>query len=273
MSDPLLIFTHIPKTAGSTVHGVLEQLYPFWKVYSFRSPMGPSIDKLYALSENQKKRITVLKGHAPYGVHQAFPDRPYRYFTFLRDPVKRVLSEYRWVRYNQRSLKFKQASEKNLSLSVFLKSEWCLDNCQCRWLMGSDYLNKSIAFTEIEYSKLLKKIESEFFFIGIQDRFNESLEALANSLHIPTIEYAFLNKGLGPSQNETSSRDSHSKATEILEMNRYDERLYNHCCELLSNYNIASKSEIKEIRGRSFLIKNKLSYYKARLGWKLIRYW
>lgn len=82
-----LIFTHIPKTAGTSLHQLLgEALDGKYTLLVGRNPALPEGDWLGA------------GGHQYYGGENPLHDHPGRlYVTLLRDPVDRVLSAYSHV--------------------------------------------------------------------------------------------------------------------------------------------------------------------------------
>jgi len=120
--NPLLIFIHIPKTAGLTMSQVLARQFGRSAAWGTRwgprlpadtcRPLGvyvglrlrphgtwyPELPQVAAFRFNQlpggrRARIRAIKGHMGYGLGQYLP-RPAAHFTLLRDPVERVLSHY-----------------------------------------------------------------------------------------------------------------------------------------------------------------------------------
>jgi len=91
----VLVFVHVPRTAGTTFTGILERLYgrdAMLELYG----SGPG-EALEALGPERAAGIRVVVGHVAYGVHEELP-WPCRYVTFLRDPVDRIVSHHRYVR-------------------------------------------------------------------------------------------------------------------------------------------------------------------------------
>ena len=95
------IFQHIPKTAGSTIHAVLDNQYPAAQIHStFAATMDDKeLDRLRQLSETERKGLKLVKGHMPFGVHTLLPGRS-RYLTFLRHPIDRIISNYYFILNN-----------------------------------------------------------------------------------------------------------------------------------------------------------------------------
>lgn len=87
---------HVPKTGGLTFQRWLEDAYgpgevlvwnpqPLWQLDRIRRQLAALLD--------ERPGVQAVAGHFPYGVHTILGDRPYRYVTFLRDPVDRWISE------------------------------------------------------------------------------------------------------------------------------------------------------------------------------------
>ena len=92
LEEPLLIFIHIPKTAGETFNMVLQRHYPGEATFDSPSvPFSVVIEQLDNLSEQRKASVGCITGHIPFGLHR-YLDQEVRYFTILRDPVDRVIS-------------------------------------------------------------------------------------------------------------------------------------------------------------------------------------
>jgi len=94
-SGPLL-FTHVPKTAGTSLRALAGRLTPDSAfIYSGEFALGnPNIDFIKHFRE--RPLPSLIMGHFSYGVHR-FIGAPPRYACVMRDPVPRVISLYRMI--------------------------------------------------------------------------------------------------------------------------------------------------------------------------------
>lgn len=136
---PTVIFQHIPKTAGSTLHGILNSRFrdgDVWNLFGGNFH-DPEIQEFQNLPAERKHRIKLLKGHMPFGLHQFLP-QPSWYMTIIRDPIRRVISQFFYIRRNVQNQHHDTVVHNDLSLATFLRSGESpgLENGQVRWLAG-----------------------------------------------------------------------------------------------------------------------------------------
>ena len=86
-----MIFLHIPKTAGTTLHDILDRHYPPESIYSIGAIAHESMAGFKDLDEQDRNKSGCCAGIWAYGLHEHLPG-PAKYFTILRDPVARVIS-------------------------------------------------------------------------------------------------------------------------------------------------------------------------------------
>jgi hypothetical protein len=92
---PILLHLHVPRASGSSLYA--------W----FRRALGPggvvqanaaSAVQQAVTGRRSENEPAVVSGHFLHGVHAGFADQPYRYAVLLREPVRRVLSLFRYIR-------------------------------------------------------------------------------------------------------------------------------------------------------------------------------
>jgi hypothetical protein len=89
---PALVFMHIPKTAGTSLHTRLTAMFPRPLVCPER------FDRLHAYSLAELTRYRLFSGHFAYPVTRLIPGRRRVAITLLREPVARIVSAYRFLR-------------------------------------------------------------------------------------------------------------------------------------------------------------------------------
>jgi hypothetical protein len=231
----------------------MGRLARFYKHGIFYYPSGFYLDPepcdaaLYGRQLHAASLRAVI-GHFSYGLHQHI-SRRCRYVTFLRDPVERVLSLY----YHQKANKILRES---VTLSRFATEMSVADwNAQ----LGSWYAERP-AFGENEIrhaSRLMARNDqtrriagchagdrisdkamlararenlARFLFVGINEKFDESLMLLASTLgwnSLPNYFPRLINKVKASSTREAAALEAVRSANEL------DTELYAYACDRL----------------------------------------
>ncbi len=180
--DTGVIFLHLPKTAGSTINAVIARQYPRRAIYAINPVRtGRSEDRFRNLSESRRERVRLLRGHFMYGMHRWMP-RDCVYFTFLRDPVARAMSVYRYV--TQNPVHPRHALGKGLDASQFLADDRLHPpNAQTRTIAGPRIPEDQL----LETAKA--NLERHFVVAGLAERFDESLLLLQDALGWQDVRY------------------------------------------------------------------------------------
>jgi hypothetical protein len=169
-----VIFLHIPKAAGTTLHRIIEQQYEPNTIFTIHE--GKTIIDFKNLSEAQRARIRVLKGHLYFGLHEFLP-RPSTYITMVRDPIERVISHYYFELRTPSHELYKKIKSQNMSLEDFVRSGVCLhlDNGQTRLLSttGAGIGYGQCSNELLESAK--KNLREHFAVVGLVERFDETL--------------------------------------------------------------------------------------------------
>lgn len=169
-----------------TLRGALAARHRLDRTVVIGNDINADITRLSRLDEASRHRIDLLMGHMSFGLHELLAPGA-RYVTIVRDPVERVLSEYRFLKANTRH-PF-HARVKTMSLDEYLDSGFTgqAANGQTRLLCGSHVPGcPGIAgrepLGEEDVSRALENIDRYFVLAGTQERFEESLMLLARRL-------------------------------------------------------------------------------------------
>lgn len=179
-----VVFYHVPKTAGSTIMSILDNQFDSKEIYPF----------FFQKKINESRNLenyNLFHGHFYFSLTQTKIANNAINITFFRNPVDRILSEYRYIIKHFDYLSDEDKSkvfqghkaqplflihpETNIGVNGF---------CLCLSSFLEDDPNKSID----EHLASAKKNLEEFFFVGITERMEESIHLLFNLLGWPIPE-------------------------------------------------------------------------------------
>lgn len=257
----VVLFTHIQKTAGTTLGRLLKAKYGFWPLSNFRNidlAMGlhhfhyrgdfpaERVAALQRLDERDKTRVRLVQGHIGYGIHQYF-SQPYQYIAALREPVGRVLSHYNqlllqeWFPYKD------EIRSKTLEEFLETRPVDALRNLQVKMLAGvhNDVPGDRTPYEFLEAGPELldkaKRILDKEYEVVITERFDESVLLLKKKLNWKNAYYI--------KSNVTKSRKrKHDLDESTLELVRH----YNSLDIQLYDYAAAKINGEIEKLGREF---------------------
>jgi hypothetical protein len=185
-----VIFLHIAKTAGTSIIHFFRQRLPQDSVCSHGDFLSLPKDDL--ARQQALKQFKFLSGHFGYDDVAALLPEAYS-FTFLRDPVDRVLSFYKFCMHPDMQRQFAVArAARELGLDGFLASKLpevveAVDNSQTWQLARSYWQADREALGHYSNEELLQLASThlgQFSHIGLTETFDEDLACIMNDLGI-----------------------------------------------------------------------------------------
>jgi hypothetical protein len=244
-----LIFIHIPKTGGSTLDKVIERQYPQSTIYALnRERVREAVTHFKTLPLPEKSHIRCLTGHIPFGLHQ-YLAQPATYVTMLRQPVDRLISHYYFVKRFPRHYLYQQVTSRNMDLADYISSGISseLNNGQVRLLSGVETVDTVFGHEPVtsEILEIAKNnLRRYFAWVGLCERFDESLLLLSNRLRWKHIYYARENVTFA----HPSKRDIPRQTLQVIEKhNEFDLELYEFATRLFEEQLQAQNIDRKKV--------------------------
>lgn len=230
----MIYFLHIPKAGGCTIHDIILQNYRKSKTYSYHVYNIPKSQS--DLESKKYTNLDIAKGHFSFGFHEHFKDSDYQYFTFLRDPVKRIISHYFYAKRTKGHYLYDIINNDNISLEEYVSTDVCpeIENAQSKQIAGL-YINDNFGYADrvekkdIPNEELLKKainnIENHFAFVGIMEHFDKSVSHMQKQLNLKPVNCFYIKRNVNTSKPKLEISDNIIKT--IKERNACDIELYN----------------------------------------------
>lgn len=218
-----LLFLHIPKTAGTTLHNILHRHYP--KQQQLETNVFIHRNELENFSPEERKNFRLVRGHFPFGLHTLLGGRPFEYLTMVREPVDRCVSHYYYIK-NRRQKGKQGAKPMNATLAELCTNGEFLfvDNLQVRFLSG----NMDVPFgsvTEEMLDAAIANLDKHFPVYGVQEEFDAFVLLLAERYNFRLPYYR--PQRVSANREKVSELPAETRAA-LEKRNAFDIRLYHH---------------------------------------------
>jgi hypothetical protein len=219
----VLIFVHIPKTAGTSFKGLLSKIYTpsetvvIDSVGWYRDKNFSTITNRAGLPGAQKvqpnSNVKCITGHFNADSFiELYPDATY--ITWVRDPIQRLLSHYNY--YLRSGHYYGQLTTEKRSYDII------------------DFDMYSTHTQNINLMSLQLNIPlSKFKFIGIVEKYDQEIERFKKTLGINLINdynYANINPEKKTVKEKYSINDPQKE--KLMSLHAEDFKLYNECIKL-----------------------------------------
>ena len=248
-----LFFLHFPRTGGTTVDDIFAANYPtdqILKIYS-----QDEFKKYQYIDETAFANIRYITGHLLLTKTNPaqFYGKPVRAFTFLREPIKRLHSEYIFLKTWKNQHVYEYLTSHDISFSQYITSTDKLlryrgKNFMTRCISG-DALEETDLAGSLEKAK--HNLEHSFLFFGLQERFMESMLLLSTKAGLGNILHQKRNALTAAG---TQARMSDEEAAIAREHNSADMELYRFAQELFARRVAAAGPEFqKQLKEYTFI--------------------
>lgn len=235
MSKPRLLFTHVPKTAGSTLRAIVERQYPQSTCVNIRkgNPFK-NLEILKTIAQTQQNQVSCVIGHLYYGAHVLFPQGENIYMTMLRHPIKRIVSNYYFARSKPILPGYELA--KDLSLLEYANHP-TVNGLTIRYLAGMQgETPETLSFVQAIDEKSLEQakanLRNHYKAIGFTEEFDLSILMMKKNLGWGNVYYHAVNTGKKRGQKEKKSQLTPEMIAELEAACPLEMALYRYACEL-----------------------------------------
>lgn len=215
-----IVFMHIPKNGGTTLDSILDKNFSVNNTFNVKV-IGNSelnISDLLNLNEEELNNIKLLKGHVPFGIHQKLRNQ-FNYITLLRNPIDRIVSYYYYVLSLPSHRLYGRVMKEKMSLYDFTSqiNQGDVNNAQIRVISGIEDTPENML------SKAIDNIDNNFSFVGLVEKYDESLLLLQELYKFKIPYYRSLNKT--PKRSKLDEIDKNTLVA-IKDLNQGDIDLY-----------------------------------------------
>jgi hypothetical protein len=229
---PLVVFLHIPKTAGTTLGTLLRRHYgPAFRRIDTSGAHDPEVLRQRVETALSRPGLAATQGHITAGVLDLMPEGAL-VGTILRDPAERTLSQFHHLvtRVGRWQHDWLAPPSRDLTIAGCLgERSYIADNLQTRMLCGTTSPIEPLPADALDRAK--QTLRDRFTFVGTTERFDEWLALLNLKLGWPTVAYE---PARAAPERMRKGDVSPEDLRRIEEANALDQQLYEYGAQLLA---------------------------------------
>lgn len=219
----IIVFNHISKTAGSMMGAMMYRQYK--NVYCNNPAHYHERYQRLQFQEDINNCDTVIMGQISYDYKliKNWNNDPKIFITMLRNPIKRLLSMYHFLAYNNIGMSGYELKLNQVTLREWLTTDIQADNFVIRYLI-SKYDGE---ISQQDFDEAKQRLETDYEIVGITEMFDESLYMMFKQLKWDIMPF-YPNKINVTDKPNDAENLSTSDIEYLMESNRYDIELYNY---------------------------------------------
>ncbi len=206
--QPVLVFTHFPKTGGTTLHEILIEKFYQRKVFRFDDTRD--YETFLEMSYEKRDEFDYITGHIPPCMHD-FISRPCRYIVLLREPLERAISDYYFMLTKPEHPRHEEYNKEKITLEKHLVER--IENFygggilnillypNLKRLRDIPRIGKWRGFYPYSVNEMIeeskRKLREDFFQVGILERFGDFVFLLSRKLGWRVPYYRIKNRSRG----------------------------------------------------------------------------
>ncbi len=196
-------------------------------VHLYPHPIGENVfDALLRM----RRGLSLVMGHVDFGIHEQFAIERPRYFTFVRNPVERVISEFHYFKKRNAELPREKWRKKNEIVDACSTvEEFVLSPARIRNPIASRVCGKMFG-KSVAFENARSNVENWFSFIGVTERMSDSLRAMSGALGVEFKDAPHVNR---TSRSDCSELDRERIEESMRESDKIDFEFYQWCVAAL----------------------------------------
>jgi hypothetical protein len=220
-----IIFLHIPKTAGTSLRQLIQNVYPGKQCLPLYYPW-PYQPAVIEEIKAQLPAAQILYGHTLFGLHELLEIQA-QYVTFLRNPIDRVISFYNHNACHSNA-EYYQDIQRGVSLLTLLKGEIAPQANNLITRMIAPYKPNNQFDDDRVLEQAINNIDKHFCLVGLVEKMAESVDLLGKKLGWQT-SYKIPYLNVVPNKH-IEKIDAPTKAA-LEKYNRLDIQLYQYASQ------------------------------------------